>query len=96
MSNSQGNRHCEPTGRADARPMTGFAKQSIELQNKQEWIASSLSLLAMTSEYSFAISPQVRASFAKSVPPSENQRAQGMPGAQRARSLACKSKKHTS
>src|SRR3954452_760257 len=28
--------------------------------------------------------------------PSENQRAQGMPGARRARSLACKIKKHTS
>jgi hypothetical protein len=33
-------RHCEPTGRANARPMTGSAKQSI---GKQEgWIASSL------------------------------------------------------
>src|SRR5258706_15709936 len=27
-------RHCEPTGRANARPMTGSAKQSIEPQGK--------------------------------------------------------------
>jgi hypothetical protein len=29
----------QPTGRANARPMTGFAKQSI-LPCKEEWIAS--------------------------------------------------------
>jgi hypothetical protein len=34
-------RHCEPTGRANARPMTGSAKQSIAPQ-KGRWIASSL------------------------------------------------------
>jgi hypothetical protein len=39
--------HCEPTGRANARPMTGSAKQSIS-QLAEGWIASSLSLLAMT------------------------------------------------
>jgi hypothetical protein len=33
--------HCEPTGRATARPMTGSAKQSIARQ-KESWIASSL------------------------------------------------------
>jgi hypothetical protein len=27
-------RHCEPTGRANARPMTGSAKQSIAPQKK--------------------------------------------------------------
>src|SRR5258708_2237354 len=32
-------RHCEPTGRAKRRPMTGSAKQSIP-QWKKEWIAS--------------------------------------------------------
>src|SRR5579863_2903176 len=32
MSNS---RHCEPTGRANARPMTGSAKQSIEQQARK-------------------------------------------------------------
>src|SRR5277367_120395 len=39
-------RHCEPTGRANARPMTGSAKQSRAA--KQDWIASSQVLLAMT------------------------------------------------
>src|SRR5260221_9027712 len=34
-------RHCEPTGRANARPMTGSAKQSTALRNAV-WIASSL------------------------------------------------------
>jgi hypothetical protein len=39
----QQGRHCEPPGRANARPMTGSAKQSIEQQGrKKEWIASSL------------------------------------------------------
>src|SRR6266700_3848179 len=33
-------RHCEPTGRANARPMTGSAKQSTA--KKKDWIASSL------------------------------------------------------
>src|ERR1700716_2968576 len=28
-------RHCEPTGRANARPMTGSAKQSIALRNNR-------------------------------------------------------------
>jgi hypothetical protein len=28
-------RHCEPTGRANARPMTGSAKQSIEQQERK-------------------------------------------------------------
>src|SRR5690242_12588162 len=40
-------RHCEPTGRAYARPMTGSAKQSIP-EFAAIWIASSLALLAMT------------------------------------------------
>jgi hypothetical protein len=39
-------RHCEPTGRSNARPMTGSAKQSRAA--KKDWIASSLTLLAMT------------------------------------------------
>src|SRR5260370_5449405 len=38
----------------------------------------------------------MRPRFAKNVRPSEIQRAQGMPGAQCARSLACEIKKHTS
>src|ERR1700689_3628576 len=32
-------RHCEPTGRANARPMTGSAKQSRA--TSEDWIASS-------------------------------------------------------
>jgi hypothetical protein len=40
---------CDPTGRANARPMTGFAKQSIARQ-AEAWIASSPALLAMTAE----------------------------------------------
>ena len=39
-------RHCEPTGRANARPMTGSAKQSTAA--RKNWIASSQGLLAMT------------------------------------------------
>jgi len=34
-------RHCEPTGRANARPMTGSAKQSSSAV-ESVWIASSL------------------------------------------------------
>jgi hypothetical protein len=43
-------RHCEPTGRANARPMTGSAKQSSLRRQKESWIASSQGLLAMTLE----------------------------------------------
>src|SRR5258708_24996996 len=41
-------RHCEPTGGANARPMTGSAKQSITGAAYRRGIASSLPLLAMT------------------------------------------------
>src|SRR5438132_1678132 len=40
-------RHCEPPGRANARPMTGSAKQSMA-RHAEIWIASSQVLLAMT------------------------------------------------
>jgi len=46
--------------------------------------------------HDFTISPRAYASFATNVPPPEIQRAQGMPGAGCARSLACEIKKHTS
>src|SRR5258708_15419848 len=52
-------RHCEPTGRANARPMTGSAKQSIEPHVKTR-IASSLALLAMTETSSFRTRHQRR------------------------------------
>src|SRR5258705_9271005 len=40
-------RHCEPTGRANARPMTGSAKQSME-PRKERMDCFVASLLAMT------------------------------------------------
>jgi hypothetical protein len=43
-----------------------------------------------------AFSPRISARVMRCTKPSEIQRAQGMPGARRARSLACKIKKHTS
>src|SRR6202158_3821698 len=47
-------------------------------------------------KHSFAISPHISREFCYERPALRNQRAQGMPGARRARSLACKVKKHTS
>ncbi len=41
-------RHCEPTGRANARPMTGSAKQSSALTGMDCFVAS---LFAMTVSY---------------------------------------------
>src|SRR5438477_5234103 len=46
-------RHCEPTGRANARPMTGSAKQSSDVE--AAWIASSLSVLAITAAFSLLL-----------------------------------------
>ena len=68
------------------------AKQSITA--KEEWIASSLALLAMTWKYDFAISRRDAPESCVNIRP-ENQRAWGMPGARCTRSLAC-SKKHAS
>src|SRR6266481_4036248 len=42
-------RHCEPTGRANARPMTGSAKQSIS-PRKERMDCFVASLLAMTAD----------------------------------------------
>src|SRR5882724_8135399 len=42
-----GTRHCEPTCRANALPMTGSAKQS-DVSTRKFWIASSRTLLATT------------------------------------------------
>src|SRR6476660_8181355 len=41
-------RHCEPTGRANARPMTGSAKQSIAPRKKMDCFVALL--LAMTAK----------------------------------------------
>jgi hypothetical protein len=63
---------------------------------KKEWIASSLSLLAMTLPNFFQNkTPRSRGAMRPRFCP-RNQRAQGMPGAQCTRSLACEIKKHTS
>jgi hypothetical protein len=48
LSNSQDVCHCEPTGRANARPMTGSAKQSIA-PRKGRMDCFVAALLAMTS-----------------------------------------------
>src|SRR5258708_8600883 len=48
-------RHCEPTGRANARPMTGSAKQSME-PRKERMDCFVASLLAMTSRRESALS----------------------------------------
>jgi hypothetical protein len=49
-------------------------------------------LRASNSKYSFAISPRDPREYCINIPLSEHQRAQGMPGAHCARSLACKIK----
>jgi hypothetical protein len=46
FSDSQ-NSHCEPTGRANARPMTGSAQQSIARDERMDCFVAAL--LAMTS-----------------------------------------------
>jgi hypothetical protein len=78
-------RHCEPTGRAYARPMTGSAMQSSFLACcTMDCFAS----LAMTAGYNFAFSPQVRARVGLLVSPS-NIEGVGNAGCQRTRSRAC-------
>jgi hypothetical protein len=67
------------------------AKQSIARQ-AEKWIASSLTLLAMTVRHDFAISPRVSREFCFEFLPLRDQRAQGIPGAQCTRSLACEIK----
>src|SRR6202022_2813773 len=77
-------RHCEPTGRADARPMTGSAKQSI-LSRKERMDCFVAPLLAMTSRVR---TPAARC--ARVVRDRFAQRARGMPGARCTRSLVRK------
>jgi hypothetical protein len=57
---------------------------------KKEWIASSLSLLAMTSRHDFAISRPDRPELCQKFPLPSSQRAQGTPGARCTRGLVCK------
>jgi hypothetical protein len=94
-------RHCEPTGRANARPMTGSAKQSIEQPQERKLDcfvaraplrnASRLSQ-AMTLRRSQTRLRDLAARFARGLPlfPAlSKQRAQGMPGARCARRRMC-------
>jgi hypothetical protein len=92
-------RHCEPPGRANARPMTGATKQSRAVKN--DWIASSQVLLAMTLSGSFDSNFKqqmcvriLAAGYARAlrfvVP---QKREQGMPDARCTRGLVCKMEK---
>jgi hypothetical protein len=71
---------------AKRRRMTGSARQSMP-QHKKEWIASSLTLLAMTAtiKHGFAISPRMSREFWPLRSALLDQRAQGMPDARCAR-----------
>ena len=53
----KGGRHCEPTGRANARPMTGSAKQS-SLPHKERLDCFVALLLAMTKAAAASAGPQ--------------------------------------
>jgi hypothetical protein len=88
------NPHCEPTGRANARPMTGSATQSMR-QQKARVDCFVAPLLAMTARYSSAFSRRDAPEFCLNFPPSSikgrsatRRGEQGMPGARRARSRA--------
>ena len=79
-------RHCEPTGRANARPMTGSAKQSIlSLCRGMDCFAA----LAMTVDTVSRSRGADRPRFAGEFPALSKQRAQGRPGACCTRGLAC-------
>src|SRR5215207_9883540 len=80
-------RHCEPTGRANARPMTGSAKQSICRKESVDCFVASL--LAMTTKHTSAISQHDLPELCYLVAPLLEERAQGMPGARCTRGLVC-------
>ena len=67
--------------------MTGSAKQSISRQ-AEEWIASSLALLAMTTKHTSAFPRRVSPGLCKSFRPETRER--GMPDARCTRGLVCK------
>ena len=98
-------RHCEPTGRTNARPMTGSAKQSMAPRSKsgllRRFRLRSLSYggqAAPRNDVAPIFKTRLRDLAARCVrglqePFAQNkQRAQGMPGAQCTRGLACKIK----
>jgi len=72
--------------------MTGSAKQSIKQQARKVDCFVAFAPRNDVEPQLRDLAAHFRASFARSIPPSEDQRAQGMPGARRARSLACKIK----
>jgi hypothetical protein len=79
-------RHCEPTDRANASPMTGSAKQSIlSLCRAMDCFAS----LAMTAGYTSASSRRDAPGVLLETLLLWNQRAQGRPDARCTRGLAC-------
>src|SRR6266700_7959508 len=62
-------RHCEPTGRANARPMTGSSEAIQKLLQQKDWIASSQVLLAMTLlQFQSTPQPSPRACAVSSTP----------------------------
>src|SRR5258706_2569512 len=73
------------------RVIASEAKQSME-PRKERMDCFVASLLAMTTNIGARPRRASRARFAKYVPPSEIQRAQGMPGARCTRSLVCDKK----
>src|SRR5882757_2843380 len=60
------NRHCEPTGRANAGPMTGSAKQSIAAAEMDCFAA-----LAMASKHTFTFPPRNAPEPLMNLPPKE-------------------------
>jgi hypothetical protein len=73
------------------RVIASAAKQSILVAPKKEGMDGFVAFAPRNDgEHSFAISPQVCARLILNFSPSDEQRAQGMPGARCARSLACR------
>jgi hypothetical protein len=78
------NRHCEPPGRANARPMTGSAKQSIWQRTRSHGLLR----LARNDAETCIHNPAAHcARVLKSFSAPEKQRAQGKPGARCTRDL---------
>jgi hypothetical protein len=87
-------RHCEPTGRANARPMTGSAKQSIKPRKERMDCLAACASRNNTTRHAPAIS---RHDLPEScINPLPNRGRRECRAHQCARSLACEIKKHTS
>ena len=79
-------RHCEPTGRREAPPDDRL-REAVHAATKKVRV-DCFAALAMTPEHDSAFSPLVSREFYNNMPPYK-QRAWGMPGARRTRSLVC-------